>query len=220
MSSRGTLDDQVAHEVALWIRWLPRWRPAAHRSRVRLCRRCFGSPVLAAAALDADVPHAVQHSFSMRMKAIVDYAVDDYTERNLPNLYREIQAAEHAKSRRSYRAGDGLDPEHLGLELDPEPMPGQPFLFTLEELDQQDAALNHEPHAPFTEEQKKALRAEVAMADDYAKSVGTALCMAVQQHRLHIRSAVQEFVEPQIAEMMADLERELNSPNWPDVPLS
>lgn len=216
MSNRGNLDDVVAHEVALWVRWLPRWRPSAHRSRMRLCRRCFGSPVLAAAGLDADVPHGVQHAFSMRMKRVVDEAVDDYTERNLPNLHREIQASERANARRRYRAGEGLDPEHLGLDLDPDPEPGQPFLFTLEELDLQDAAEHREPAAPFTEEQKHALRAEIALADDYAKSVGQAVCAAVRQHRGHIEHAVGQFVEPHIAEMMADLERELNAPDWPD----
>ncbi|HLP23405.1 MAG TPA: spermidine/putrescine ABC transporter substrate-binding protein [Microbacteriaceae bacterium] len=219
MPNRGNVDDLVAHEVALWLRWVPRWTPPAHRSRSRLCKRCFGSPVLVAAGLDQDVPHGVQHALSMRMKRIIDDAVDDYTERNLPNLHREIQAAERANARRRYRAGEGLDPEHLGLDLDPEPEPGQPFLFTLEELDLQDAAEHREPAAPFSEEQKQALRAEIAMADDYAKSVGQAVCAAVRQHRLHIERAVLEVVEPQIAELMADLERELNAPNWIDASL-
>lgn len=220
MSNRGTLDDQVAHEVSLWIRWLPRWKPESHRTRIRICRRCFGSPVLVAAGLDNDVPHGVQHAFSMRMKSIIDAAVDDYTERNLPNLHREIVAAEHAKKRRTYRAGEGLDPEHLGLELDPDPDPAQPFLFTLEELDTQDAIENHEPAAPFSEEQKQALRNEIALADDYAKSVGTALCAAVRQHQLHIRSAVDQYVEPQIAAILEDLERELTSNSWPEFPFN
>lgn len=219
MPNRGNVDDQVAHEVALWIRWLPRWRPPAHRSRTRLCRRCFGSPVLQAAGLDQDVPHGVQHAFSMRMKRIVDDAVDDYTERNLPSLHHEIRAADRVNARRRYRAGEGLDPEHLGLELDPEPEPGQPFLFTLEELDLQDAVEHQTEPTPFTEEQKQALRAEIALADDYAKSVGQAVCAAVRQHQAHIERAVAEVIEPQISEMMAELERQLNAPNWPDTTL-
>lgn len=216
MPERTNLEDQVSHEVALWLRWLPRWQPPAHRSRVRICRRCFGSPVLVAAGLDDDVPHGVQHAFSMRMKRIVDDAVDDYTERNLPNLQREIDATERANARRRYRATEGLDPEHRGLDLDPDPEPGQPFLFTLEELDLQDQAEHREPAAPFTDEQKHALRAEIALADDYAKSVGQAVCAAVRQHRDHIARGLAEFIEPQIAEMMADLERHLNAPDWPD----
>lgn len=218
MPDRGTLDDQVAHEVTLWIRWLPRWKPESHRARLRICRRCFGSPVLLAAGLDQDVPHGVQHAFSMRMKSIVDAAVDDYTERNLPNLHREIARTESAKSRRKYRAGDGLDPEHLGLELDPDPDPQQPFLFTLEELDTQDAIEHREPVEPFTEEQKQALRNEIALADDYAKSVGAAQCAAVRQHRLHIRAAIDQYVEPHIAAILEDLEHELKSSAWPDFP--
>ena len=172
----------------------------------------MGSPVLAAAGLDADVPHTVQHGFSMRMKAIVDAEVDDYTERNLPNLAREVHASEARKGRR-YRPGDGLDPEHRGLDLDPDPIPGQPFLFTLGELERDDP---HQPSAPepFTEAQKQALRAEIALADDYAKRVGNELCAALLEHRLQIRGAVQRIVDPQIDELMAELARELDSPNW------
>src|SRR6185312_16688269 len=76
--------------VDAWLRWLPRWEPATHRGRVAPCRRCFGSPILSAAGLGADVPHAVQHGLSTRIKTIVDHAVAEYTARNLPMLQTEL----------------------------------------------------------------------------------------------------------------------------------
>ena len=155
----GSIEARVSHEVDRWLAWLPRWRPGTHRGRVRLCTRCFGSPILAAAGLDVDVPHPVQHAFSMRMKGIIDGAVDDYTARNLPMLHREIRLAEERKARRPYRAGEGLDPEFLGLDLDPEPVPDQPFLFTLTGLEADAAAEADEPAPrPFTPTEKDALR--------------------------------------------------------------
>ena len=93
---------------------------------------------------------------------------------------------------------------------------GTPEEFHLRSLKQRRFLYAEKLTAPFTEEQKHALRAEIALADDYAKSVGQAVCAAVRQHRGHIEHAVGQFVEPHIAEMMADLERELNAPDWPD----
>ncbi len=217
MPDRGTIEDQVSHEVGLWMRWLPRWHPGTHRTRRQLCRHCFGSPVLRAAGLDGDAPHGVQHAFSMRMKGIIDREVERYTEQNLPNLSREIQATEARKALRNYRAGDGLDPEHAGLELDPEPEPGQPFLFTLAELDHADAQVNAEPPPPLSEEEKQALRAELALADEHAQQIGGRVCHALAEHRDAIRAALNELVEPQIAELMADLGRELDSPSWTEL---
>src|SRR5690606_7259224 len=78
-----SIETQVSQAVDVWLRWLPRWEPATHRGRVAPCRRCFGSPVLSAAGLGADVPHGVQHGLSTRMKTIVDHAVAEYTSRNL-----------------------------------------------------------------------------------------------------------------------------------------
>ena len=211
----GSIEARVSHEVDRWLAWLPRWRPGTHRARVRLCTRCFGSPILAAAGLDVDVPHPVQHAFSMRMKAIIDAAVDDYTARNLPMLHREIRLAEERKARRPYRAGEGLDPEFLGLELDPEPVPDQPFLFTLTGLEADAAAEAAEPAPrPFTMDEKEALREEVRLADDFAKQLGRRICSELTHHRERIGIAVAEFVEPQIEDLLADLDRELDSPGW------
>jgi hypothetical protein len=91
---------------------------------------CLGSPVATAAGFDHDVPHAVQHALLNRMRQIVDDDVDEYTARNLPLVTRELRLAE-AREARGYRPDEGLDPEFQGLDLDPEPEPGQPFLFTL-----------------------------------------------------------------------------------------
>ena len=76
-----SLETQVSQAVDAWLRWLPRWEPATHRGRVAPCRRCFGSPVLSAAGLGADVPHGVQHGLSTRVKTIVDHTVADYPAR-------------------------------------------------------------------------------------------------------------------------------------------
>ena len=215
----GSIEARVSHEVDRWLAWLPRWRPGTHRARVRLCTRCFGSPILAAAGLDVDVPHPVQHAFSMRMKGIIDAAVDDYTARNLPMLHREIRLAEERKSRRPYRAGEGLDPEFLGLDLDPEPVPDQPFLFTLTGLEADAAADANEPAPrPFTMEEKEALREEVRLADEFAKQLGRRICVELTQHRERIGIAVVAYVEPQVEELLADLDRELDAPGWPGAP--
>ncbi|UOQ88247.1 spermidine/putrescine ABC transporter substrate-binding protein [Agromyces endophyticus] len=211
----GSVEARVSHEVDRWLQWLPRWRPGSHRARTRLCQRCFGSPIIAAAGLDVDVPHPVQHAFSMRMKGIIDDAVDDYTARNLPMLHREIRLAEERKARRPYRAGEGLDPEYLGLELDPEPVPDQPFLFTLGGLEADTAAEANEPAPrPFTPEEKEALREEVRLADDFAKQLGRRICVELAQHRYRIGNAIERLVEPQVADMLADLDRELDAPGW------
>ncbi|MWB99187.1 spermidine/putrescine ABC transporter substrate-binding protein [Agromyces seonyuensis] len=211
----GSIEARVSRETDLWLAWLPRWRPGTHRGRPRLCRRCFGSPILSAAGLD-DAPHPVQHGFSMRMKGVIDLAVDDYTERNLPLLAREIRLAEARKSKRPYRPGEGLDPEYRGLDLDPEETPGQPFLFTLGGLEQEAAAeVADAPPRPFTEEEKAALREEVRLADEFAKQLGRRVCVELSRHRDRIAGAVARVVEPQIAELLADLDRELDSPAWP-----
>ena len=85
-----SLETQVSQAVDAWLAWLPRWEPATHRGRVAPCRRCFGSPILSAAGLGADVPHGVQHGLSTRMKTIIDRAVAEYTALNLPMLQAEL----------------------------------------------------------------------------------------------------------------------------------
>ena len=229
----GSIEARVSHEVDLWLRWLPKWQPGTHRARMRLCRRCFGSPVVRAAGLDTDVPHAVQHGMSMRMKLIVDAAVDDYTDRNLPLLHHELVQIELRKRQQNYHPLEGREPEAAGLELDPEPEEDQPFLFTFGELAQSSipdaagapsggvpaSAPNAVPAAepePLSEIEKQALRLEMKLADDFATQLGRRVCAELLHHRERIAAAIAQYVEPQVVALLADLDRELDSPIWPN----
>ncbi|TDW29722.1 hypothetical protein EDD25_1432 [Cryobacterium psychrophilum] len=211
----------MSHEVDNWLRWLPRWRPGTYRSRARLCHQCFGSPVIAAAGLNEDVPHAVQHALAMRMKVVVDASVHEYTEQHLPLLARELRLDEARRARRLYRPNEGLDPEHRGLDLDPPTAPEAPYLFTLGELaelpDAEGADPEPEPEPPpqpLSAEEKAAVLGEVAIADRFAAEAGRRLCAELALHRQRIRAAVAEFVEPQVQALLADLESTLDSPLW------
>jgi len=130
----GSIESRVNHEVENWLRWITRWRPATHRGRARLCRQCFGSPIILAAGLAVDVPHVVQHALSMRMKIVIDASVDEYTERNLPLLAHELNLSARRESAQAFRPAEGLDPEFHGLDLDPQPAADAPYLFTFGEL--------------------------------------------------------------------------------------
>jgi len=212
-----SLETQVSQAVDAWLRWLPRWEPATHRGRVAPCRRCFGSPVLSAAGLGADVPHGVQHGLSTRIKTIVDSSVADYTARNLPMLQRELEQQAARNHARSYRPAEGLEPEFEGLPLDPEPVPGAPFLFTISGLaDAADADVPDLP--PLSDDAKAALRQEVGLADDYANMVGREVCAVLLHHRLRIQAAIAQYVEPQIEAMLQELAQALDAPFDPNDP--
>lgn len=212
-----SLETQVSQAVDAWLRWLPRWEPATHRGRVAPCRRCFGSPVLSAAGLGSDVPHGVQHGLSTRIKTVVDHAVAEYTARNLPMLQSELDQQASRNRSRAYRPAEGLEPEFEGLPLDPEPVPGQPFLFTLSGLaDEADAHVPALP--PLSEEAKAALRQEVGLADDYANMVGREVCAILLHHRLRIQDALAEYVEPQIEALLRELSESLDAPFDPTEP--
>lgn len=206
-----SLETQVSQAVDAWLRWLPRWQPATHRGRIAPCRRCIGSPVLSAVGLGADVPHGVQHGLSTRMKAIVDAAVAEYTSRNLPMLQAELDQQAARNRSRSYRPREDLAPEFDGLPLDPDPTPGQPFLFTIAGFEQQ-AAAEAEPLPPLSEDAKQALRREVALADEHANGVGREVCALLLRHRTRIRAAVSEYVDPQIESLLGELTRSLDAP--------
>lgn len=212
-----SLETQVSQAVDAWLAWLPRWEPATHRGRVAPCRRCFGSPVLSAAGLGADVPHGVQHGLSTRIKTIVDHAVADYTALNLPMLQAELDQQAARNRARSYRPAEGLDPEFEGLPLDPEPVPGAPFLFTISGL-ADEAAVDLPALPPLSEEAKAALRQELGLADDYANMIGREVCAILLHHRLRIQGAISEFVEPQIEAMLEELTRSLDAPFDPNDP--
>ncbi len=168
---------------------------------------------MAAVGLDHDVPHGVQHGLSTRVKAIVDDIVDDYTQRNLPLLQRELGESEERRARQ-YRPDRGLDPEFDGLPVDPDPVPGEPYLFTLAGLAGEDPADGDLP-VPLSEEEKAALRTEIRLADECAIHAGKLVCIAIEAHRERIQEAVARYVEPQIAALLADLTLELDSPpSW------
>lgn len=180
-----------------------------------MCRRCFGSPILAAAGIDADVPHGVQHGLSTRMKTIIDAAVTEYTDRNLPLLQKELAEQARRNRARSYRPGDDLAPEYDGLPLDPEPVPGSPFLFTLAEL-ADDAARDLPPLPPLSEDAKAALRREVALSDEYANIIGQEICSLLLRYRLEVQQAIATYVEPQVAAILDELSQALDAPFDPD----
>ena len=212
-----SLEGQVRTAVDAWLRWLPRWRIGTARARTRVCRVCFGSPVAVAAGFDGDVPHAVQHALLNRLRHIVDDEVDSYTTRNLPLVTRELRRAAEVGVD-GYRPDEGLALEFDGLDVDPEPDPTQPFLFTLAGLAAEDAPpagpTDEEAAAEpeFTEQAKQALRRELALADEHAQAVGTALCFAVAGHRERIAEALARLVEPQVDDLLAELSRTLEQP--------
>lgn len=210
-----SLQTQVDQAVEAWLRWVPRWEPATHRGRVAPCRRCLGSPILSAAGIGSNTPHGVQHGLSTRIKTIVDHAVAEYTARNLPMLQRELDQQAARNRARSYRPGDGLDPEFDGLPLDPDPVPGAPFLFTIAGM-ADDAVADLPPLPPLSDEAKVALRQEVALADEYANMVGREICSMLLRHRIHIQAAISQHVEPQIEALLAELTDSLDSPFDPD----
>jgi hypothetical protein len=212
-----SLETQVDQAVQAWLRWVPRWEPATHRGRVAPCRRCLGSPILSAAGIAGNTPHGVQHGLSTRIKTIVDHAVAEYTERNLPVLQRELDQQAARNRARAYRPSEDLDPEFDGMPLDPDPVPGAPFLFTIAGL-ADDAAAELPPLPPLSDEEKSALRQEVGLADEYANLVGREICSILLRHRLYIQAAISQHVEPQIEAMLAELTQSLDSPFDPDTP--
>lgn len=208
----GTIDERVNVAVDAWLRWVPRWQPGTHRGRARLCRRCTGSPILAAAGIAADVPHQVTHALVSRMQRIIDKDVDDFTEAELPTLHAELTGAEMWRSG-GYDPAAGLDPEYEGLEPDPEPGEGeQPFLFTLAGLAEESRPEPPLPRPPLSAEEKRRLRNEIELADARAAAAGREVCFALVGHKPRIEAAIHRFVEPQIQAMLDELSRNLEPP--------
>lgn len=207
--------DPVAERVSVgvdaWLRWLPTWAPGTHKGRTRMCSRCTGSPVLAAAGLSRDVPHQVVHALTSRMQRIIDKAVDEYTERQLPTLHAEL-TGEQLWQAGGFEPGEGLEPEYEGLDLDPEMDDEQPFLFTMAELAEKSKPDQPLPRPPLSSEEKRRLRHEIELADRLASDVGQRLCFALAVHRPRIEAAVARFVEPQVQALLDELTRQLLPP--------
>lgn len=212
MSRGSSTEDRVAAAVDAWLRWVPTWQPGTHRGRSRMCRRCTGSPVLEAAGIAGDAPHQVAHALTSRMQRIIDRAVDEYTERELPALHAEL-TGEQLWNAGGFEPGEGLEPEFDGLDLDPETDDEQPFLFTMAELAEQSRPEPPLPRPPLSAEEKQRLRHEFELADRFADDLGQQVCFALATHRPRIQAAVQRFVEPQIQAMLDELTRHLEPPS-------
>lgn len=210
-SGSGSIDDRVAVAVDAWLRWLPSWQPGTHRGRSRMCRRCTGSPVLQAAGIAGEVPHQVAHAMTSRMQRIIDKAVDDYTERELPALHAEL-TGEQLWHTGGFEPGAGLDPEYDGVDLDPETDDEQPFLFTMAGLAEETRPEPPLPRPPLSAAEKQQVMREIELADRFADDAGQQLCFALAEHRARIRAAVERFVEPQIRAMLDELSRHLEPP--------
>lgn len=206
-----SLETRVGQAVDAWLAWLPRWQPATHRGRRAPCRRCFGSPLLAAVGIGDTAPHGVSHGLSVRLATVIDQRVAQYTSDNLPVLQRELDQQAARNRSRAYRPTEGLDPEFDGMPLDPDPDPGSPFLFTIAGM-AEEAAEAAPPPPPLSEAEKNALRREIALSDDYANEIGQEICVLLHSHRLRVQAAVREHVDPQIDQLLDALSQSLDDP--------
>lgn len=212
MATGESIEQKVSGAVDAWLRWLPKWEPGTHRGRARLCRRCTGSPIVAAAGIGADTPHQVTHALVSRMQRIIDRRVDEYTASELPTLHAELSGEEMWKAG-GFDPSAGLEPEYEGLDPDPEVDAGeQPFLFTMAELAQATKPEPPLPRPPLSAEEKRRLRAEIELADRCASEAGRQVCFALMAHRKRIEASVHRFVEPQIQAMLEELSRHLEPP--------
>lgn len=148
---------------------------------------------------------------SSRMQRIIDRAVDEFTERELPTLHAEL-SGEAIWNAGGFEPAEGLDPEYDGLDLDPESDESQPYLFTMAELVEQSRPEPALPRPPLSPEEKRRITHEIELADRHAHDVGQRVCFALAGHRPRIEAAVQRFVEPQVREMLEELTRGLEQP--------
>lgn len=208
----GTIDERVGVAVDAWLRWVPSWSPSSQRTRSRLCGKCTGSPIVAAAGLGGDVPHQVTHALVSRMHRIIDKQVEEYTAAELPALHAEL-ADQDMWQAGGYDPAAGLDPEFDGVDPDPEPGDdGQPFLFTLAGLAEETRPEPPLPRPPLSADEKQRLRREIELVDAYSSRVGQELCFALMSHQARVQAAISRFVEPQIRAMLDELSRHLEPP--------
>lgn len=203
---------RVSVAVDSWLRWLPTWTPGSHRGRSRMCAKCTGSPLLAAAGLVGDVPHQVVHALVGRMHRIIDRAVEEYAEQELPSLHAEL-AEEQLWNSGGYEPAQGLDPEYEGLDLDPETDDEQPYLFTMAELAEQTKPDQPLPRPPLSSEEKRRIRQEMEIVDRVSADIGQRVCFALLEHRARLQAAVARFVEPQVQALLDELTKHLEPPS-------
>lgn len=212
MMISSDLPERVDQAIQTWTNWLTRWAPPTHRGRQRLCRRCTGSPLVAASGFASDTPHQVVHALVSRLHRVIERAVDTYTADHLPVLQAELDGAALWKAG-EYNPNEGLDAEYEGIDHDPVIEEGeQPYLFTFAELAEstkQEPAL---PRPPLTPAEKQQLRQEIELADRLADSMGQEICFLLLQHQDRIRGAVERFVDPHIQALLEELSRNLESP--------
>lgn len=210
------IEGEVRDAVAVWLRWLAQWDINQVRTRKTVCKRCTGSPLLLAAGITDSVPHHVVHALVMRIHKIIDKRVDLEVAARLPLLHAELTGAAEWGAAAGFDPRAGLDPEFDGDVVDPEPHAADaPFLFTLEELAAAPVAAQPVlPLPPLTPAEKNQLREELRISDEIAAAVGHAACFALQQHRGEIVAALDKYVEPQIAEMLAQLAQQLDYPDF------
>lgn len=212
MTFGDSVEDRVAVAVDAWLRWLPTWQPGTHRGRARLCRKCTGSPFLAAVGIGGDVPHQVTHALVSRLHRIIDKSVDDFTAKHLPTLHAEL-TGEEIWNTGGYDPAKDLSPEYEGLDLDPElEEPEQPYLFTLSGLAEETKPEPPLPRPPLNHEEKQRLNHEIGLADQHAESVGREVCFVLVAHKERVQAAIQRFVEPQIQALLTELSKHLEPP--------
>lgn len=207
-----SIEDRVGVAVDHWLRWVPTWEPGTHRGRARLCRRCTGSPFLAAVGIGNDVPHQVTHALVSRMQRIIDRRVDEFTAAELPALHAEL-TGEELWNTGGYDPQKDLSPEYEGLDPDPELEEGeQPYLFTLSGLADEVRPEPPLPRPPLSADEKRRLRHEIELADQHAEATGQEVCFALVAHRERIQTAIHRFVEPRIQALLAELSQHLEPP--------
>lgn len=210
--TKESTDQRVIAALDSWLRWLPSWSPATHRGRMKLCRRCTGSPIALAAGLTTDVPHQVTHALVSRMHRVIERVVDVYTEEYLPVLQAELEGEQLWKAG-EYDPNAGLEAEHEGLDQDPVVEEGeQPFLFTLAELAESSKPDPSLPRPPLSAVEKEQLKTEIELADRCAAETGNEICFTLLTQQSRITTAVQKFVVPQINSLLEELSRNLEPP--------
>lgn len=207
------LPQLVTNAVDAWAGWLTQWMPPKQRVRARVCPKCTGSPLVAAAGFPGDTPHQVTHALIARMHRLIDKEVDKYTREFLPILQSELDGSDIWNAG-AYDPGAGLDAEYDGVDPDAvEPRGEQPFLFTFAELQKAEGPGEVLPRPPLTQAEKRQLKMEIDVADRFADQVGRVICFELLDHQVGIRQAIQRFVDPQIQQLLDELSRNLQAPN-------